>query len=64
MCLRWTLLPLKSQIWDYIKRWSFSGLTFSVVYSTSNVTSVAEAAVARRLPWSVQARGKERKIHR
>lgn len=64
MCLHWTLLPLKSQIWDYIKRRSSSGLTFSVVYSTSNVTGAAEAAVAQRLPWSVWAKGKERKIHR
>lgn len=61
MCLRWTLLPLKSQVWDYIKRRSFSGLTFSVVYLTSNVTGVAETAVAQRLLWSVWARGKERK---
>lgn len=65
MCLHWTLLPLKSQIWDYIKRWSFSGFTFSVVYSTSNVTGVAEAAVAQRLPLRVRAKErKERKIHR
>lgn len=61
MCLHWTLLPLKSQIWDYIRRWSFSGLTFSVVYSTSNVTGVAEAAVAQRLPQRVRAKERGKK---